>query len=54
MWITTHNNMLVAVPPFRHVLEELHAWISSTVQDVEHSLALKYYPVLVAQNGFRV
>ena len=48
--ITTQ--MLVAEPPFRHVLEELYAWISSTVQEVEHSHALKYYPVLVAHNGF--
>ena len=48
--ITTQ--MLVAEPPFRHVLEELYAWINSTVQEVEHSHALKYYPVLVAHNGF--
>ena len=44
--------MLVAEPPFRHVLEELYAWISSTVQEVEHSHALQYYPVLVAHKGF--
>ena len=44
--------MLVAEPPFRHVLEELLAWISSTVQEVEQWQELKYFPVLVAHNGF--
>ena len=43
--------MLAAEPPITHVLEELYAWISSTVQ-VEHSHALQYYLVLVAHNGF--
>ena len=44
--------ILVAEPQFRHVLEELLAWICSTVQEVEQSQALQYYPVLVAHNGF--
>ena len=44
--------MLVAEPPFTHILEELYAWISSTVQEVGHLHALKRYPVLVAHNGF--
>ena len=44
--------MLVAKPPFRHVLEELLAWISSAVQEVEQWQELKYFPVLVAHNGF--
>ena len=44
--------MLVTEPPFRHVLEELLAWISSTVQEVEQWQELKYFPVLVAHNGF--
>lgn len=44
--------MLVTEPPFRHVLEELLAWISSTVQEVEQHQHLRYFPVLVAHNGF--
>ena len=40
--------MLVIEPPFRHVLEELLAWISSTVQEVEQWQELKYFQVLVA------
>ena len=44
--------MLVPEPPFRHVLEELLAWISSTVQEVEQWQELKYFAILVAHNGF--
>ena len=44
--------MLVAEPPFLYVLEELLAWISSTVKEVEQCQQLKYFPVLVAHNGF--
>ena len=44
--------MLVAEPPFLHVLEELLAWISSTVKEVEQCQQLKYFPLLVAHNGF--
>ena len=44
--------MLVTEPPFRHVLEELLAWIFSTVQEVEQHQHLRYFPVLVAHNGF--
>ena len=44
--------MLVTEPPFLHVLEELLVWISSTVQEVEQCQQLKYFPVLVAHNGF--
>ena len=44
--------MLVIEPPFLHVLEELLLWISSTVQQVEQCQQLKYFPVLVAHNGF--
>ena len=44
--------MLVTEPPFRHVLEELLAWISSTIQEVKQWQQLKYFPVLVAHNGF--
>ena len=44
--------MLLAEPPFRHVLEEFLAWISSTLQEVEQWQELKYFPVLVAHNGF--
>ena len=44
--------MLVAEPRFRHVIEELLAWICSTVQEAEQSQELQYYPALVAHNGF--
>ena len=40
--------MLLAEPPFRHVLEEFLAWISYTLQEVEQWQELKYFPVLVA------
>ena len=43
--------MLVSKPPFTHILEDLLAWISSTVQEVEQWQELKYFPVLVAHNG---
>ena len=38
--------IMIAEPPITHVLEELYAWISSTVQ-VEHSHALQYYLYLL-------
>ena len=44
--------MLLAEPPFRHVLEEFLAWISSTLQEVEQWQELKYFPILVAHNSF--
>ena len=47
--------MLVTEPPFRHVFEEFLQWISSTVKIVDKIYELqdvKYYPVLVAHNGF--
>lgn len=44
--------MLVTEPPFIHVFEELLTWISSTVQEVEQWQQLKYFPVVVAHNGF--
>ena len=47
--------MLVTEPPFRHVFEEFLQWISSTVKIIDKIYELqdvKYYPVLVAHNGF--
>ena len=47
--------MLVTKPPFLHVFEELLSWISGTIKIVDKIYELqdvKYYPVLVAHNGF--
>ena len=47
--------MLVTEPPFRHVLEEFLQWIYGIIRIVDKVYELqdvKYYPVLVAHNGF--
>ena len=47
--------MLVTEPPFLYVFEELLSWISGTIKIVDKIYELhdvKYYPVLVAHNGF--
>ena len=47
--------MLVTEPPFRHVFEEFLQWICSIVKIVDKIYELqdvKYYPLLVAHNGF--
>ena len=47
--------MSLTEPPFLHVFEELLSWISGTIKTVDKIYELqdvKYYPVLVAYNGF--
>ena len=47
--------MLVTKPPFRHVFEKLLSWIAGTIKmvdKVDELQDVKYYPVLVAHNGF--
>ena len=49
--------MLVTGPPFRHVLEEFLQWIYGIIRIVDKVYELqdfKYYPVLVAHNGFNL
>ena len=47
--------MLVTEPPFHHVFEEFLQWIYGIIRIVDKAYELqdvKYYPVLVAHNGF--
>ena len=51
----TSARMLVTEPPFRHVFEEFLQWIYGIIRIVDKAYELqdvKYYPVLVAHNGF--